>query len=193
MLNHETFTQAEKAQLYRRLDWWDRQWVPILGKPFKDPPRSASPFFRPDPDRPGKYQVVPRRPVVFVTGVWDSVVRHVHLMSLVMVVLGELDHQSRVRTWTDMDLIDLRFSREAEQTFSQTVTEPGLVLVRLGVQSTRNGELPGIVLELAKLRDIARRPLVLVLDPSSPWKSHLAYSGELEHWLSERAFRTRVT
>ena len=124
---------------------------------------------------------------------WDTAVHHLAWYAGVLAKLGLLAEGSYPQVIDDAQLIEMRFREDAEESWTQRVSGPGLLVLRLGVTMTKNVELPNAVWEVSRIRETRKLPIALVNEPYTPWtKSHRAYSPELDRYLTDRFHRVEV-
>lgn len=168
-----------------------RSWTPWLepGGVRSD----KSPLMEDEPDEDGwKVPLMP--PHFFVTGLWAPVARHLAVYSSALVARRLVKpHDIPVLVINDLELVEVRFARNSDERFSTKISAPGFVVLRLGVQTTRNEELPNIVWETCRIRETRRQPIVLVNEPFTPWGSgHRCFSPELDRYLGDRFHRVAI-
>lgn len=133
-----------------------------------------------------------RRPLkgdLFVTGFWSDVQPH---LGFYLVKTG----LPKYRVMTDMDLVDLRFKRDAEDEakFLTVVRDLPILIVRVGFVATKIADLSGVIFETLRLREIAGKRTIVVNDGITPWsKTHKAYSPELDAYLTSYTSRINIS
>lgn len=175
--------RASRARQHRH--YW-RQW---LKSPRPDG-IGEGPLFEPSVSS-GK--IVSRRSPgggrwLFVTGAWGAVMHHLSFYAAGLVVAGEeSDSTIPVEVMTDMQLVEAKYDRDRDGSFSERISHPGFLVLRLGVQMSRNEELPNLVWEVCRVRETRDLPVALVNEPITPWrKGHRAWSPELASYLEDR-------
>lgn len=132
-----------------------------------------------------------KRPIaenVFIEGLWAHARAHV---ASYLVAIGRPSY----RIVTDMQLIEMKYTRDAESTFSSAVRTAPVLVVRLGFQLSTNAELPSVVFEALRQRELEgpNAKTILVNEPFTPWrKGHKAFSEELAAYVSATFARVKI-
>lgn len=125
---------------------------------------------------------------VFVEGLWAHV--QPQLASYLVVM-----RRPQYTILTDMALIEAKYTRDAEATFSSTVRAAAILILRLGFQLSTNAELPNVVFEALRQRELdgAKARTVVINEPFVPWKKgHKAYSEDLNAYLEAAFVRVKI-
>jgi hypothetical protein len=77
-------------------------------------------------------------------------------------------------------------NEEGHETFDSIVRSPEILIIRLGFQTTKNEQLPGLVLQALRQREDSGKRTIVVLEPYSAWApgGHRAFSAELDAYLT---------
>lgn len=141
-----------------------------------------------------------------VTGEWGQVSGHLARALAPRYICS--DYQYRFGLYTDEDLRNAFFNPVIKSHYTDgedikvTVNHrelvglrDDLVIVRLGMASVKNVELPNIIKEALSYRASKGKPTWLIDSPDQPFrKGHKAWSEELEGYLvDERFARVKVT
>jgi hypothetical protein len=151
----------------------DRRYIRSLG--FGDP--SPVTTFKTD------------RNLLLWTGWWDAASACPSCKPDIVRLLIERGRPSPVVTLTDTQLLEAKYVRSSDGSFTDLVTRPNALIVRVGLWGGKAHEaLPGVVVEAVRLR--ADKLTLLVNEPITPWsKRHVAWSEALEQLLEQRGMR----
>ncbi len=129
------------------------------------------------------------RDLLFINGWWDGAAGTGSCKPDIVRLLIGRGRPSPVITLTDTQLLELKYVRSSDGSFTEVVSKPAALVVRVGMWGGKAHEaLPGVVVEAVRLR--AERLTLLVNEPITRWgRRHVAWSEALEELLEQRGAR----